>query len=242
MASNRDLAWFVGRISKDLTENDYHGIPLLRRQLRTVLRQAGKKRRAPAWLADLEHALKGANKDRPIYCSPLLSDPTLRLRDWVHFSTDRLNPISAVRESEKVLTNRLMSNPNWIAGAIPAYGGVSLADHTEVGRFEYRLDGKRYRPDLVLETSRRGLVVCEIEAGKPKRESIPQLDDYVRVATRKLKKKVSALLITYPTMTSMERDLTWRRLTWIEARGRPEWLWFTESGGLTSAHRPNKHQ
>jgi Endonuclease NucS C-terminal domain len=165
---------FISGMLAALRENEARGVkpPLERRKLRTVTAEC-HQRGSSRFLAQLEERLKEAG----IYTEPPLTDSSVRLDDWVLFSTGPFPPDSAFFPKEKDLQR-----------FVEACLGNGVFRNLELFRSPGRTSGREFRlPDghridlLCQERSKSGvgaLVAIELKRNH-ERGTLEQMVGYL---------------------------------------------------------------
>ena len=233
---------FVGEVSRRLKRSKDPGTPALGYALSTVMTKCGWTRRSTARMDRLVKTLAHFG----ISSSENLRDLSLPPKHRIYFSTHPLYPEPPIegttRQSEKAIESRLGEDLSPIAGPLPYLGGAAVLSGGLQPKRRFTFNGDRHEPDLLLKDTVEGLTVVEIEAARPKHESVSQLDGYIRaVRANEPGTAVAGLLLTYPPRHDAEARIVLQRLAAtkrITGASRIDWLWLIRFGRSVELRSP----
>ena len=164
--------------------------PGSRRKLSTVIGRCGWKKRSPQRLEKLDADLDRAG----IYTSVDIEDLDVGLDTWVLFGREPFVELGHVFK-------RVLSGTSWQPIQNHLKGRFRSSDASAIGmgskpERSFHDLGTPLRPDLVFKASNGTWVACELERGDPKRESVGQLEQYLRALDAHYAGPVAGLLIT----------------------------------------------
>lgn len=217
------IASFVSTIAADLdrkSASDSH--PVARRKLSTVLSKCGYGRRHKNWLEELHRELA----DAQVFFDPDVTDMDLGLDTWIRFTREPPRSLNRIFSDEKALGYHLS---RW-SDALEKTLGLGSLRHVHGGRKaerQYPLDDAYVKPDLVFRSEYGPYIVCELEVGDPKDESVSQLLKYVDAADAAYRSPVVGVLITAkPRRRASERSIA-KHLSELSNEGRDlRWFWY----------------
>lgn len=191
---------FVGRIVADLELKELQGRPqTTKRKLGTLIKGCGWQKRSAERLAELMHLLA----DQGVFPDPDISDIHLPLDTYVTFGREPPTPIGQTIHPERALAYVLSKYPHHLETALSDLGRLKLQSGGTKPERTYYLGDKPVRPDLLFSSTSGRWLVCELETGEPRQESIEQLLRYMKaVETPGRAGKITGLLVTGQPRTS----------------------------------------
>lgn len=169
---------FVRSLERSLDER---GTTKTKRKLATVITSCGWKKRSGPRLQELSEALAHAG----IYPDQDLQDLYLGIDTYVWFSRRPPLPVGQIFQQERAAGYHFGRYKDVLDSALPQYAPLVHKSGGNRKEKVYDLNGQSLIPDLVFRSGRSGpWIVCEIERGDPRRQSVPQLIDYMRAVAR----------------------------------------------------------
>lgn len=220
---------FVGGLERSLDGKEVSA--RTKRKLSSVISACGWKKRSPQRLEQLNEVLSHAG----IYADQDLLDMNLGVDTFVWFSRRPPLPVGKIFHQERAVGYHLGKYKDALEEALPEYAPLLHKSGGHKKEASYTLDGERFIPDLVFKAKSGEWLVCEIERGDPKRDSVPQLIDYMRAVSNG-SRLVVGVLITARPRTHYWRETVGRLIETIPSDlGPAHWLWYDVSVTLDSA-------
>lgn len=206
-------------LEKDLNADRRRGkTQVTRRLVRSILYQCGWQKRSPERLTALENRLADAG----LYADPDITDMDLGLGTWIRFTPEPPPPVGRVFKPERALGYHLSKYPAELERELPHLGTLRHISGGCKPEKTYGFEGIDLKPDLVFSSSSGRWLVCELERGDPKNESVDQLEMYARAVGARGKTITAALITGSPRSAGVKKQAT-RRIQTLRTQGFDAW-------------------
>jgi len=210
----RDITSLISGLNVALDKDVLTGTtPLTKKRIRAIIHACGWKQRSPQRLDELESRLGDAG----LFANPDITDMDLGLNTWIRFTREPATPVGKILKPERALGYHLSKYPAELERVLP---DLKKLRHRHGGRKPektYGFEGMSLRPDLVFSSSSGKWLTCELERGDPKKESVDQLELYMR-AVSKPNRDVVGVLVTGTPRTKGVANQTARRIEDLRRR------------------------
>lgn len=230
----RDVNSFVRSIAAELEAEQQRGdTPIVRRKVRSMIRQCGRAKRTQPLLNSVEAKLADAG----VYADPDITDIDLGLDTYVRFTLAPPPPIGKIFKPERALAYHLSKWPNELERLLPHLGRLRLKYGGQARERTYGFEGMQLKPDIVFDSDSGNHLACELERGDPKYESVDQLEYYIRSVQAREGPTVGVLITGSPRTHGLRNQIA-RGIERLNASGL-EAHWFTYDVDVVLTRRLN---